>query len=228
MFEYYFAASSAEGRPVTSPSRRCLTLRVQPAREDRRWGRGRRSQPSSPADHGQPPADALVAAGSIRSSTWDPCPCRQWGSAARTAAEPSRGRGAARHPDRDRAWAVDGHLRSEGCSASRPAAAGYGSAAPSWGRMWWWRCCTGCGTPPRGIAVWLTLLLTGTQVQWLLIQQGRAPEVTEAQVHLFTILRLGAASPGRAPRAADPAPPLAPGDHSGSPAAAGAWSRARR
>jgi RsiW-degrading membrane proteinase PrsW (M82 family) len=40
----------------------------------------------------------------------------------------------------------------------------------------------------RGIAVWLTLVLTGTRVQWLLIQLGRAPEVTPAQVHLFTIL----------------------------------------
>ncbi|HEV3497775.1 MAG TPA: trypsin-like peptidase domain-containing protein [Actinomycetes bacterium] len=40
----------------------------------------------------------------------------------------------------------------------------------------------------QGIAVWLTLLLTGTQVQWLLIRLGRAPEVTPAQVHLFTIL----------------------------------------
>jgi protease PrsW len=40
----------------------------------------------------------------------------------------------------------------------------------------------------QGIAVWLTLLLTGTQVQWLLIQLGRAPAVTQTQVHLFTIL----------------------------------------
>jgi RsiW-degrading membrane proteinase PrsW (M82 family) len=40
----------------------------------------------------------------------------------------------------------------------------------------------------QGIAVWLTLLLTGTQVQWLLIQMGRAPAVTREQVHLFTIL----------------------------------------
>jgi hypothetical protein len=40
----------------------------------------------------------------------------------------------------------------------------------------------------RGIAVWLTLLLTSTQVQWLLIELGRAPAVTPAQVHLFTIL----------------------------------------
>jgi RsiW-degrading membrane proteinase PrsW (M82 family) len=43
----------------------------------------------------------------------------------------------------------------------------------------------------RGIAVWLTLLLTGTQVQWLLIQLGRAPEVTPGQVHLFTLLSWG-------------------------------------
>jgi protease PrsW len=40
----------------------------------------------------------------------------------------------------------------------------------------------------RGVAVWLTLVLTGTPVQWLLIQLGRAPMVTQAQVHLFTIL----------------------------------------
>jgi len=43
----------------------------------------------------------------------------------------------------------------------------------------------------QGIAVWLTLVLTGTPVQWLLIRLGRAPEVTPAQVHLFTILSWG-------------------------------------
>jgi len=43
----------------------------------------------------------------------------------------------------------------------------------------------------RPIAVWLTLVLTGTPVQWLLIQAGRAPEVTLAQVHLFTLLSWG-------------------------------------
>ena len=43
----------------------------------------------------------------------------------------------------------------------------------------------------RSIAVWLTLLSTGTQVQWLLIQLGRAPTVTPDQVHLFTILSWG-------------------------------------
>jgi len=40
----------------------------------------------------------------------------------------------------------------------------------------------------RSIAVWLTLVLTGTQVQWRLIQLGRVPVVTPAEVHLFTIL----------------------------------------
>ena len=40
----------------------------------------------------------------------------------------------------------------------------------------------------RGIAVWLTLQLTATPVQWLLIQLGRAPAATQAQVHLFTAL----------------------------------------
>jgi len=43
----------------------------------------------------------------------------------------------------------------------------------------------------RGVAVWLTLLLTGTPVQWFLIQQGRAPAVTPAQVHVFTTLSWG-------------------------------------
>jgi protease PrsW len=38
----------------------------------------------------------------------------------------------------------------------------------------------------QGIAVWLTLLLTGTPVQWLLIQLGRTPAATPAQVHLYT------------------------------------------
>jgi RsiW-degrading membrane proteinase PrsW (M82 family) len=40
----------------------------------------------------------------------------------------------------------------------------------------------------QGIAVWLTLLLTGTQVQWLEIQLGQAPAVTSDQAHLFTLL----------------------------------------
>jgi protease PrsW len=43
----------------------------------------------------------------------------------------------------------------------------------------------------QGIAVWLTLLLTGTQVQWLLIELGRVPQVTQAQVHLFTAISWG-------------------------------------
>jgi RsiW-degrading membrane proteinase PrsW (M82 family) len=43
----------------------------------------------------------------------------------------------------------------------------------------------------RGIAVWLTLLLTATQVQWLLIRMGRVPQPTQAQVHTFTTLTWG-------------------------------------
>jgi protease PrsW len=42
----------------------------------------------------------------------------------------------------------------------------------------------------REIAVWLTLQLTATPVQWLLIQLGRAPAWSQAQVHLFTALSL--------------------------------------
>ena len=40
----------------------------------------------------------------------------------------------------------------------------------------------------RPAAVWLTLLLTATPVQWTLIRMGRAPAVTQAQVHTFTML----------------------------------------
>jgi RsiW-degrading membrane proteinase PrsW (M82 family) len=40
----------------------------------------------------------------------------------------------------------------------------------------------------RGIAVWLTLQLTATPVQWLLIESGRVPAESQAQVHLFTVL----------------------------------------
>jgi protease PrsW len=38
------------------------------------------------------------------------------------------------------------------------------------------------------IAVWLTLQFTATPVQWLLIQLGRVPAESQAQVHLFTAL----------------------------------------
>jgi RsiW-degrading membrane proteinase PrsW (M82 family) len=43
----------------------------------------------------------------------------------------------------------------------------------------------------RGIAVWLTLLLTATPVQWTLIQLGRMPDPTAAQVQLFSLLSWG-------------------------------------
>jgi RsiW-degrading membrane proteinase PrsW (M82 family) len=38
------------------------------------------------------------------------------------------------------------------------------------------------------LAVWLTLLLTGTRMQWTLINQGQAPAPTPAQVHLYMAL----------------------------------------
>jgi len=43
----------------------------------------------------------------------------------------------------------------------------------------------------RGIAVWLTLLLTATPVQWLMIEAGRVPEPTAAQVQVFSFLSWG-------------------------------------
>ncbi|HEX8134748.1 MAG TPA: PrsW family glutamic-type intramembrane protease, partial [Actinomycetes bacterium] len=43
----------------------------------------------------------------------------------------------------------------------------------------------------QGIAVWLTLLLTGTPMQRLLLELGRVPAVTQAQVHLFTVIGWG-------------------------------------
>jgi protease PrsW len=43
----------------------------------------------------------------------------------------------------------------------------------------------------RSLAVWLTLVLSGSPGQWLLLRLGRAPEVTGAQVHLFTALSWG-------------------------------------
>jgi RsiW-degrading membrane proteinase PrsW (M82 family) len=38
------------------------------------------------------------------------------------------------------------------------------------------------------LAAWLTLLLTGTQMEWFLIRQGQAPTATPGQVHLVTAL----------------------------------------
>ena len=40
----------------------------------------------------------------------------------------------------------------------------------------------------RPIAVWLTLVLTATPVQWALIRMGRVPQPTHAQVHTFTMI----------------------------------------
>jgi hypothetical protein len=43
----------------------------------------------------------------------------------------------------------------------------------------------------RGIAAWLTLLPMATQAQWALIQLGRVPQPTQAQVHTFTRINGG-------------------------------------
>jgi protease PrsW len=43
----------------------------------------------------------------------------------------------------------------------------------------------------QGVAVWLTLVLTGTQVQWQFLRLGQVPDVTQTQVHLFTFLNWG-------------------------------------
>ena len=42
----------------------------------------------------------------------------------------------------------------------------------------------------RPIAVWLTLLLTATPVQWALIRMGPVPQPSQAQVHTFTTLNM--------------------------------------
>jgi RsiW-degrading membrane proteinase PrsW (M82 family) len=71
------------------------------------------------------------------------------------------------------------------------AAAGrHGRPRLSWAVLGWYLLVAllhGLWDASQGIAVWLTLLLTGTPVQWLLIQLGRAPTVTPAQVHLYTV-----------------------------------------
>jgi protease PrsW len=43
----------------------------------------------------------------------------------------------------------------------------------------------------QGIALWLTMVLTATSMQWMLIEYGREPFATQSQVHLFTVLSWG-------------------------------------
>ena len=74
------------------------------------------------------------------------------------------------------------------------AAAGAGRLRLSWGLVGWYVVVAllhALWDASRSVAVWLTLLLTATQVQWLLIQMGRVPEPTQAQVHSFTVISWG-------------------------------------
>jgi RsiW-degrading membrane proteinase PrsW (M82 family) len=43
----------------------------------------------------------------------------------------------------------------------------------------------------QGIALWLTMVLSATSTQWLMIEYGREPFATQSQVHLFTVLSWG-------------------------------------
>ncbi|OLT09221.1 hypothetical protein BJF90_44475 [Pseudonocardia sp. CNS-004] len=43
----------------------------------------------------------------------------------------------------------------------------------------------------QGIALWLTMVLTATSMQRLLLEYGRDPFATQSQVHLFTVLSWG-------------------------------------
>jgi RsiW-degrading membrane proteinase PrsW (M82 family) len=43
----------------------------------------------------------------------------------------------------------------------------------------------------NGIAGWLTLLLTGAPAQWLMVEMGKVPPFTPAQLDLYTILTWG-------------------------------------
>ncbi len=43
----------------------------------------------------------------------------------------------------------------------------------------------------QGIALWLTMVLTATSMQRMLLEYGRDPFATQSQVHLFTVLSWG-------------------------------------
>jgi protease PrsW len=61
----------------------------------------------------------------------------------------------------------------------------------TWGLVGWYLVVAGLHAlwdAARPVAVWLTLVLTGTPVQWGLIRMGRMPQPTQAQVHTFTMI----------------------------------------
>jgi RsiW-degrading membrane proteinase PrsW (M82 family) len=74
------------------------------------------------------------------------------------------------------------------------AAAGRGRLRPTWVLAGWLVVVAllhALWDASQAVAVWLTLLLTGSQVQWPLIRLGQVSAVTQAQVHLFTVLDWG-------------------------------------
>jgi hypothetical protein len=80
MFEHYLAALLSLGRGRDLAFSALPDAPVRPDREDRTTRRGRRAEaPAAPADTAEAAPTPAPVAGPNESSTWDPCPCRQWG-----------------------------------------------------------------------------------------------------------------------------------------------------
>jgi hypothetical protein len=83
MLEHYFAALCSLGQTPDLAHSALPDAPVQPERPQRRPGRNRRKPAPPPPSLSQAlaPAETPIAAGPNQSTTWDPCPCRQWGVA---------------------------------------------------------------------------------------------------------------------------------------------------
>ena len=83
MLEYYFAALCSRGQTPDLAHSALPDAPVRPKRLERRPGRDRPkpAPPSPDLSQALAPAETPVAAGPNQSTTWDPCPCRQWGVA---------------------------------------------------------------------------------------------------------------------------------------------------
>jgi len=80
MLEHYFAALCSLGR---TPDLAHSALPDAPVRLERRERRPHRkpAAPSPNLSQAPAPAETPVAAGPNESTSWEPCPCRQWGVA---------------------------------------------------------------------------------------------------------------------------------------------------